>query len=190
MTGSSNWLFSFARSRPEAFQVRPRVRRHAAFRVAGGGRARASIGRQAHRDAGEALFARAREALAAVEDAENAARGADRLSGALRVALPATYGARRIAPLLPAFLEKHPLLKIDLMMSDRHENLIAEGADLALRLGEQPDSSFVARKLESHKASLRRRAMSDLTSRRRRMTIATPKRSPRRRRARPCASLS
>ncbi len=100
-------------------------------------------------DAGEALLARAREALAAVEDAENAARGADRLSGTLRVALPATYGARRIAPLLPAFLETRPLLKIDLMMSDRYENLVAEGADLALRVGEQPDSSFVARKLES-----------------------------------------
>ena len=100
-------------------------------------------------DAGEALFARARDALAAVEDAENAARGADRLSGVLRVALPATYGARRIAPLLPAFLDKRPLIKIDLMMSDRYENLIAEGADLALRVGEQPDLSFVARKLES-----------------------------------------
>ena len=100
-------------------------------------------------DAGEALFALARDALAAVEDAENAARGADRLSGVLRVALPSTYGARRIAPLLPAFLERRPLLKIDLMMSDRYENLIAEGADLALRVGDQPDSSFVARKLES-----------------------------------------
>jgi DNA-binding transcriptional LysR family regulator len=100
-------------------------------------------------DAGEALLARARDALAAVEDAENAARGADRLSGVLRVALPTTYGARRIAPLLPAFLDRHPQLKIELMMSDRYENLIAEGADLALRVGEQPDSSFVARKLES-----------------------------------------
>jgi DNA-binding transcriptional LysR family regulator len=100
-------------------------------------------------DAGEALLARARDALAAVEDAENAARGADRLSGVLRVALPSTYGARRIAPLLPAFLNRHPHLKVDLMMSDRYENLIAEGAELALRVGEQPDSSFVARKLES-----------------------------------------
>ena len=67
----------------------------------------------------------------------------------LRVALPTTYGARRIVPLLPAFLDRHPRLKIDLMMSDRYENLIAEGAELALRVGEQPDSSFVARKLES-----------------------------------------
>ncbi len=100
-------------------------------------------------DAGDALLAPARNALAAVEDAENAARGADRLSGVVRVALPSTYGARRIAPLLPAFLERRPLLKIDLMMSDRYENLIAEDADLALRVGDQPDSSFVARKLES-----------------------------------------
>jgi DNA-binding transcriptional LysR family regulator len=100
-------------------------------------------------DAGEALLARAREALAAVEDAENMARGADRVSGVLRVALPTTYGARRIAPLVPAFLDRHPQLKIDLMMSDRYENLIAEGAELALRVGEQPDSSFAARKLES-----------------------------------------
>ncbi len=99
--------------------------------------------------AGEALLLRGREALAAIDDAESAARGADRLSGILRVALPPTYGVRRIVPLLPSFFARHPLLKIDLMMSDRYENLIAEGADFALRIGEQPDSSFVARKLES-----------------------------------------
>jgi DNA-binding transcriptional LysR family regulator len=100
-------------------------------------------------DAGQALLGRAREAMAAIDDAEDAARGADRLSGLLRVALPTTYGARQIVPLIPAFLARHPELKIDLMMSDRYENLIAEGADLALRLGELPDSSFVTRKLAS-----------------------------------------
>jgi DNA-binding transcriptional LysR family regulator len=100
-------------------------------------------------DAGEALLGRGRDALLAIDDAESAARGADRLSGILRVALPPEYGVRRIVPLLPAFFARHPLLKIDLMMSDRFENLIAEGADLALRIGDLPDSSFVARKLES-----------------------------------------
>jgi DNA-binding transcriptional LysR family regulator len=100
-------------------------------------------------EAGEALLARARDALLSIDDAENAARGADRLTGVLRVALPPGYGAWRIVPLLPAFFARHPLLKIDLMMSDRYENLIAEGADLALRIGELSDSSFVARKLES-----------------------------------------
>jgi DNA-binding transcriptional LysR family regulator len=100
-------------------------------------------------DAGQALLGRAREAVAAIDDAENAARGADHLSGLLRVSLPTTYGARQIVPLLPAFLARHPLLRIDLMMSDQYVNLIAEGADLALRIGEQPDSSFVTRKLAS-----------------------------------------
>jgi DNA-binding transcriptional LysR family regulator len=100
-------------------------------------------------DAGEALLGRARDALLAIDDAESAARGADRLSGVLRVALPPEYAVRRIVPLLPAFFARHPELKIDLMMSDRYENLIAEGADLALRIGDLPDSSFVARKLES-----------------------------------------
>lgn len=100
-------------------------------------------------DAGEALLVRARQAVAAIDDAEDAARGADRLSGFLRVALPTAYGVRKIIPLLPDFLARHPELKIDLMISDRYENLIAEGADLALRLGEQPNSSFVTRKLGS-----------------------------------------
>jgi DNA-binding transcriptional LysR family regulator len=100
-------------------------------------------------DAGEALLGRARDALLAIDEAESAARSADHLSGVLRVALPPEYGVRRIVPLLSAFFARHPLLRIDLMMSDRYENLIAEGADLALRLGDLPDSSFVARKLES-----------------------------------------
>lgn len=100
-------------------------------------------------DAGEALLGRARDAILAIDDAESAARGADRLTGTLRLALPPGYGARRIVPLLPAFFARHPQLKIDLMMSDRYENLIAEGADLALRIGDLPDSSFIARKLES-----------------------------------------
>jgi DNA-binding transcriptional LysR family regulator len=96
---------------------------------------------------GEVLLSRARDMLAGIEETENAVRGADKLSGILRVAMPATFGVRQIVPLLPSFLERHPLLKIDLMMSDRYENLIAEGADMAIRFGTQRDSSFVARKL-------------------------------------------
>jgi len=122
-------------------------------------------------DAGETLLSRAREALAGVDEAENAARGADRLSGTLRVALPATYGVKQIVPLLPTFLERHPRLKIDLLMSDRFENLIAEGADMAIRLGNQPDSSFVTRKL----AAARRFFVASPTYLARR---GTPKTSP------------
>ena len=55
-------------------------------------------------DAGEALLARARDALLAIDEAESAARGADRLSGVLRVALPPEYGVRRIVPLAAGVL--------------------------------------------------------------------------------------
>jgi DNA-binding transcriptional LysR family regulator len=105
--------------------------------------------RVATTEAGQALAISAREALAAIDDAESAARGADRLTGVLRVALPTAFGVRQIVPRLPAFATLHPGLKIELMMSDRFEDLVAEGADLALRLGAQPDSAFVARKLAS-----------------------------------------
>ena len=117
-------------------------------------------------DAGEALLRRAREALLAVDDAENAARGADRLSGVLRIALPPGYGAWRIVPLLPGFLARHPLLKIDLMMSDRYENLIAEGADLALRIGDLPDSRLRRAKAREREAPVHRRPMLSRPSRR------------------------
>ena len=100
-------------------------------------------------DVGRALALSAREALAAIDDAENAARGADRLSGVLRVSLPTAYGVRQIIPRLPGFLSLQPGLKIELMMSDRYDDLVAEGADLALRLGNQPDSAFLTRKLAS-----------------------------------------
>jgi DNA-binding transcriptional LysR family regulator len=100
-------------------------------------------------DVGRALALSARDALAAIDDAENAARGAERLSGVLRVSLPTAYGVRQIIPRLPGFLALQPGLKIELMMSDRYDDLVAEGADLALRLGNQPDSAFLTRKLAS-----------------------------------------
>src|SRR5579863_1625372 len=100
-------------------------------------------------DVGAALAQSARDALAAIDEAENAARGADRLTGVLRVSLPTAFGVRQIIPRLPGFLALQPGLRIDLMMSDRFENLVAEGADIALRLGNQPDSPFLTRKLAS-----------------------------------------
>ena len=105
--------------------------------------------RLAATDAGQALARSARDALAAIDDAESAARGADRLTGVLRVNLPMAFGVRAIIPLLPGFLALQPGLRVDLMMSDRFEDLVAEGADIALRLGNQPDSAFLTRKLSS-----------------------------------------
>jgi DNA-binding transcriptional LysR family regulator len=52
------------------------------------------------------------------------------------------YGVRHIIPGLPGFLALQPKLKIELMMSGRCDDLVAEGVDLALSLGNQPDSPF------------------------------------------------
>lgn len=98
-------------------------------------------------DAGRAFLERARQILGDLDDAVNAARGVDSLRGTLRVALPGAFGTREMIPRLPSFAAQHPNLRIELLMSDRTEDLIAEGADMALRLGPLPDSRFGARLL-------------------------------------------
>jgi DNA-binding transcriptional LysR family regulator len=98
-------------------------------------------------DAGRVFLERARQILGDLDDAENAARGVDSLRGTLRVALSGAFGTREVIPRLPGFAARHPKLRIELLISDRTENLIAEGADMALRLGPLPDSGFGARLL-------------------------------------------
>jgi DNA-binding transcriptional LysR family regulator len=98
-------------------------------------------------DAGALFLDRAREILSQVENAEDAARGLDSLRGTIRLAIPIVYGTREIIPRLPKFLEAHPLLRVELMVVDARQDLVAEGADIAIRLGDLDDSAFGARKL-------------------------------------------
>jgi len=100
-------------------------------------------------DAGALFLDRAREILAEIEDAEDAARGRYSLRGTIRMAIPIIYGTREIIPLLPKFLGMHPLLRVEMSVVDARQDLIAEGADLAIRLGELGDSAFGARRLAS-----------------------------------------
>ncbi len=142
---------SFSKTAREAGLSQPSVSRAIAALEArlGATLLRRTTRRLATTDVGHALAMSAREALAAIDDAENAARGADRLSGVLRVSLPTAYGVRQIIPRLPGFVALQPELRIELMMSDRYDDHVAAGADLALRLGNQPDSAFLTRKLAS-----------------------------------------
>jgi DNA-binding transcriptional LysR family regulator len=98
-------------------------------------------------DAGAALLERARHVLGELDDAMDAARGVDSLGGALRVAMPGAFGTREVIPRLPGFLAQHPQLRIELLISDRTDDLVAEGAEMALRLGRLADSGFGARLL-------------------------------------------
>jgi DNA-binding transcriptional LysR family regulator len=99
--------------------------------------------------AGTLFLDRAREILAGLEDAEDAARGRDSLRGLIRLALPVIYGTREVIPRLAEFLAAHPLLRVEMTIADERQDLIAEGADVAIRLGSLKDSAFGARKLGS-----------------------------------------
>ena len=97
--------------------------------------------------AGSVLLERARQILNDVDDAENVARGVDTLRGTLRIAMSGAFGTREVIPRLPAFVARHAQLHIDLVISDRNEDLVAEGVDMALRLGPLADSGFGLRLL-------------------------------------------
>jgi DNA-binding transcriptional LysR family regulator len=98
-------------------------------------------------DAGAAFLARARRILSELEHAEEVARGTDSLRGTIRVALPVLFGTRAVIPHLPEFVARHPGLRVKLMLSDERQNLVLEGADVAIRFGPLNDSAFGARKI-------------------------------------------
>jgi DNA-binding transcriptional LysR family regulator len=98
-------------------------------------------------DAGALFLDRAREILAEIEDAEDAARGLDSLRGTIRLVIPIMYGTREIIPRLATFLGAHPLLRVELSVADQRQDLVAEGADVAIRVGDLKDSNFGARRL-------------------------------------------
>lgn len=100
-------------------------------------------------EAGTLYLERARYLLAEMEEAEQAARGADSLHGVIRLAMPVLYGTRAVIPALAPFLARHPDLRVEMIMSDARQNLITDGVDVAIRLGVGPldDSTFGARKL-------------------------------------------
>ncbi len=106
-------------------------------------------------EAGQAYYERARNALQEADEAELAARGAGSgLSGRLRVSAATTFARLHIIPRLPAFLDAHPQLDVDILLDDRMIDLVAEGVDISLRMGALADSSAVARRLATGKRSV------------------------------------
>jgi DNA-binding transcriptional LysR family regulator len=93
-------------------------------------------------DAGARYLESARRILAAIDDAERAAR-AERTEpmGRFVVAAPSTFGRREVAPLMSDFLARYPAVFGELTLSDRLVNLVEEGVDLAVRIGHLDDSS-------------------------------------------------
>jgi hypothetical protein len=98
-------------------------------------------------EAGLDYLARIEPILAALEEADHAARGTGELRGLLRVAASATFAAREVIPRLPGFTRLYPALRIEFVLSDQRQDLVNEAVDVALRIGVLNDSNAVARRI-------------------------------------------
>lgn len=99
-------------------------------------------------EAGEQYFTQARRLVAEIAEAEaQLRRGEQQLSGWLRVAASVGYGRLKLLPRISSFLAAHPNVKIDLRLNDGFVDLVEEGIDVAVRIGELADSSLVARRI-------------------------------------------
>ena len=99
-------------------------------------------------DAGREYHERVVDILARLAEAEQAIAGQQHeAQGPLRVNAPMTFGLRRIAPLLPAFLERFPKVAVDLHLDDRILDPVEGGFDVTVRVAALGDSALVARRL-------------------------------------------
>ncbi|MEO1581331.1 MAG: LysR family transcriptional regulator [Pseudomonadota bacterium] len=97
---------------------------------------------------GRAFYERAVAVLSDLAEAESAvAQERGTLSGVLRLALPLSFSVRHMGEPLSAFLAEHPEVQCQIDLNDRRVDLVAEGVDLALRIGVLEESTLVARKL-------------------------------------------
>lgn len=99
-------------------------------------------------EAGESFYQRAKRAIEEADEADLAARGAGTgLAGRLRVSAAPTFASLHVIPHLPEFLAEHPKLQMEIVLDDRQIDLIAEGIDVCLRMGELSDSTLLARRI-------------------------------------------
>lgn len=97
---------------------------------------------------GEHYYAQVLRLLADLETAESSLSNRQAaLHGRLRVDVPSPWASRWLVPALPDFFARHPGIALDLGVSDRHVDLLAENVDCVVRAGAMPDQALVARRL-------------------------------------------
>ena len=98
---------------------------------------------------GELYRAQCQQALEQIAEAERAITGQQREpKGVLRVSVGTVYAHYRLLPLLPRFTTAFPGVELELNIANRNVDFVEDGYDLAIRLGQPPDSRLVARRLE------------------------------------------
>lgn len=76
------------------------------------------------------------------------------VAGTLRVTVPAAFGRQYLSPRLPGFLARHPNLKLAMDLNDQIQDLVGEGFDLAIRIGQVDAPNLIARRLASNRRVL------------------------------------
>lgn len=111
-----------------------------------------STRRMALTDAGQRYVEEARGLLARLTALEeDIADDGDRLRGTIRVTSAAALGRLHVVPIAIEFMERHPEVEIELLLTDKSVDLVGEGFDLAIRSGVLRDSSLVSRKLMTNR---------------------------------------
>ncbi|MEP0020819.1 MULTISPECIES: LysR substrate-binding domain-containing protein [Marinobacter] len=99
-------------------------------------------------EAGQIYYQHCRQILDALEQAERSMTNMQLVpQGRLRLTAPVTYGEKSIAPLVNDFVLRYPELDVEMKLTNQQLDLVAEGYDLAVRLGKLDDSSLMARRL-------------------------------------------
>ncbi len=99
-------------------------------------------------EAGLAFYRRISTALAEIDAAkQEASNRRSEPAGLLRITSSPAFAPLYLVPIAAAFLARHPNVQIELDVSDRYVDLVAEGFDLAVRIGDMPDSTLRARRL-------------------------------------------
>ena len=99
-------------------------------------------------DAGQHFYSRACELVRDFNSIVSETRSLqDEVRGTLKVTLRVSAGTTIVVPELPAFLKKYPELALDIHLTDERLDLVSNGIDVALWLGDLPDSELVARRL-------------------------------------------
>jgi DNA-binding transcriptional LysR family regulator len=98
--------------------------------------------------AGQSFYEHAVRILSDLEDAEQAiGEQAGQLGGRVRIAGPLSFGLHHLSTVLAGFIEQHPGIELDVDLNDREVNLVEEGLDMTVRIGNLADSNLLSRRI-------------------------------------------
>ncbi|MEG3840291.1 LysR family transcriptional regulator [Microcoleus sp. herbarium14] len=96
---------------------------------------------------GKKYYQYCQQILETVAEAEASLTGKERATGILRLGCPVLFGEMQIVPRLKAFMKRYPDVKIELMMADRFVDIVEDGLDLLIRIGNHLDSSMIGHRI-------------------------------------------